>query len=111
MAKMSRAERKRLGVQRPSTTASNTFIPENADEIIDNALASVSAGAPSSAVAAQSSASRLVRTTRRIVARDVAASLDYSAETAMIANDLRRIAVWGTVFVVAMIAIKFSGLF
>ncbi len=108
MAKMSRAERKRLGVQRTSATTTDAFIPENADEIIDNALSSVQSTASALPAATPS---RLVRTTRRVVARDVAASLDYSAESAMIAKDLRRIALWGTVFVVAMIAIKVAGIF
>lgn len=106
MAKMSRAERKRLGVQRPNNP-SDAFVAEHADDIIDGVIASVQASntsAPSS-----EPKSRLVRTTRRVVARDVAASLDYSSETAMIANDLRRIAFWGSVFVAIMLAIKFAG--
>ncbi|MBM4412710.1 MAG: hypothetical protein FJ040_04600 [Chloroflexi bacterium] len=106
MPKMSRAERKRLGVQRPVASAVSASIPENAGDIIDEALATVQASNPP-AIEPQS---RLVRTTRRVVARDVAASLDYSAETAMIATDLRRIAFWGTLFVAIMLAIKFSGL-
>lgn len=108
MPKMSRAERKRLGVQRPSTAPTESFIPENAGEIIDNALANVQSQ-PVTEIPVDAK-SRLVRTTRRVVARDVAASLDYSAETAMIATDLRRIAFWGSVFVGIMLAIKFSGL-
>jgi hypothetical protein len=106
MPKMSRAERKRLGVQRPIASAVSANIPENASDIIDEALAAVQASNPP-VIEPQS---RLVRTTRRVVARDVAASLDYSAETAMIATDLRRIAFWGILFVGIMLAIKFSGL-
>lgn len=106
MAKMSRAERKRLGVQRPVASVAESNVPENAGDIFDSAIASVqSAGAT-----AIEPKSRLVRTTRRVVARDVAASLDYSAETAMVAADLRRIGFWGAFFVILMVAVKFSGL-
>ncbi|MFN5059578.1 MAG: hypothetical protein ACK5GU_06635 [Chloroflexota bacterium] len=106
MAKMSRAERKRLGLQRPVASDTESNVPENAGDIIDSAIASVqSAGAT-----AIEPKSRLVRTTRRVVARDVAASLDYSAETAMVAADLRRIGFWGALFVIIMLAIKLSGL-
>ncbi|MFZ9858641.1 MAG: hypothetical protein ACO3F2_09990 [Roseiflexaceae bacterium] len=106
MAKMSRAERKRLGVQRPVASVTGSNVPDNVGDIIDSAIATVQA----TGVSAVEPKSRLVRTTRRVVARDVAASLDYTAETAMIAADLRRIAFWGGLFVVIMLAIKFSGL-
>jgi hypothetical protein len=105
MAKMSRADRKRLGVQRPTASAAESNIPENAGDIIDNAIASVQ----SAGVSVVEPTSRLVRTTRRVVARNVAASLDYTAETAMIAADLRRIAFWGGLFVAVIIAIKLFG--
>ena len=106
MAKMSRAERKRMGVQRPAASVAESYVPENAGDIIDNAIASVQ----SAGISAVEPKSRLVRTTRRVVARDVAASLDYSAETAMIAADLRRIAFWGGLFFAVLLGIKFSGL-
>lgn len=106
MAKMSRAERKRLGVQRPVASVAESNLPENAGDIIDSAIATVQSAGTSTV----ETKSRLVRTTRRVVARDVAASLDYSAETAMIATDLRRIAFWGSLFVAIMLGIKFSGL-
>lgn len=106
MAKLSRAERKRQGVQRPVTAISESNIPVNADDIIDNAIAAVQ----TTGVSVVAPKSRLVRTTRRVVARDVAASLDYTAETTMIAADLRRIAFWGGLFIAIMLGIKFSGL-
>ena len=46
MAKMSRAERKRLGLQRQVASDTESNVPENAGDIIDSAIASVqSAGA------------------------------------------------------------------
>lgn len=107
MPKMSRAERKRLGVQRPNAVAAEASTPQASHEIIDTVVASATATA---ANATASTPSRLVRSTRRVVARDAAASLDYATEATLIASDLRRIALWGSVFVIAMLVIKFAGL-
>jgi hypothetical protein len=97
MARPSRADRRRLNARNVPVTgraeAPNNDAPER------NVVVADVVEAP-----------RTVRTTRRVLARNIADSIDYTAEYHVIAHDLRRIAIWGSLLVVVMLAVHFSGL-
>ncbi len=97
MARPSRADRRRLNARNVPATG-RTEAPNN-DAPESNVVVANVVEAP-----------RTVRTTRRVLARNVADSIDYTAEYHVIAHDLRRIAIWGSLLVVIMLAVHFSGL-
>ncbi|MEY2845464.1 MAG: hypothetical protein RL076_1010 [Chloroflexota bacterium] len=100
MARLSRAERRRQ-TARDIANAQHKQ-PVAAVETHDDEYADVVA------TFAQPEAPRTVRTTRRVLR--VPEHVDYSGEYRMISHDLRRIAVWGTLLIVVMFAIRYSGL-
>ena len=83
MARPSRADRRRLNARNVPATG-RTEAPNN-DAPESNVVVANVVEAP-----------RTVRTTRRVLARNVADSIDYTAEYHVIAHDLRRIAIWGS---------------
>ena len=94
MARLSRADRKRMNAR------TNPALPE-----FDVPPAYV----PSVVEAAVATEPKLLRTTRR-VGKLTADTINYTAEYVVIGHDLRRIAFWGTLLMVAVIALSFSGL-
>lgn len=96
MAKVSRADRKRITAR--STQNAAPYIPEAAADVV-----AAVAAAP---VAAES---KLLRTTRRTSRADQ--PVDYTAEYAVIGHDLRRIAFWGGLLIIAVVALGYAGLF
>lgn len=96
MARPSRADRRRLNARNVPATgraeAPNNDAPESNVEVANVV-----------------EAPRTVRTTRRVLARNVADAVDYTAEYHVIAHDLRRIAIWGSLLVIIMLAVRFSG--
>ncbi|MFN7472678.1 MAG: hypothetical protein ACK5S9_13625 [Roseiflexaceae bacterium] len=94
MARLSRADRKRINAR------SNSALPD-----IDVPAAYV----PPVVDVAASSEPKTLRTTRR-VGKLTADTINYTAEYAVIGHDLRRIGFWGTLLMVAVIALSFSGL-
>jgi hypothetical protein len=97
MARPSRADRRRLNARNVPVTdraeAPNNDAPER------NVVVADVVEAP-----------RVVRTTRRVLARNVADSIDYNAEYQIISHDLRRITIWGSLLLVIMFAVRYSGL-
>ncbi|NBU64904.1 MAG: hypothetical protein EBS29_10450 [Chloroflexia bacterium] len=97
MARPSRAERRRQNARNVPVTA-RSEAPKNV--VLEPNVVGVD----------MSDAPRTVRTTRRVLARNVAESIDYTAEYHVIAHDLRRIAIWGSLLIVVMLAVHYSGL-
>lgn len=97
MARPSRAERRRLNARNVPVTG-RAEAPDN-DAIAQNVIVADVIEAP-----------RTVRTTRRVLARNVADSIDYTAEYLVISHDLRRIAIWGLLLMVVMFVVRYSGL-
>ncbi len=97
MARPSRADRRRLNARNVPMTdraeAPNNDAPER------NVVVADVVEAP-----------RVVRTTRRVLARNVADSIDYTAEYQIISHDLRRIAIWGSLLLMIVFAVRYSGL-
>lgn len=96
MARPSRAERRRQNARNVPVTG-RAEAPNN-DALEQNVI-----------MADVSDAPRTVRTTRRVLARNVADSIDYTAEYRVISHDLRRIAIWGSLLVIVMLAVHYSG--
>jgi hypothetical protein len=94
MAKLSRAERKRINA-RPNSAMPEFDVP--------------SPYVPVAVDAAVTTEPKVLRTTRR-VGKLTADTINYTAEYAVIGHDLRRIGFWGTLLMVAVIALSFSGL-
>ncbi|RLT22151.1 MAG: hypothetical protein DWI30_06455 [Chloroflexi bacterium] len=97
MARPSRAERRRLNARNVPVTG-RSEAPDN-DAIAQNVIVADVIEAP-----------RTVRTTRRVLARNVADSIDYAAEYRVISHDLRRILIWGSLLIGVIFAIRYSGL-
>jgi hypothetical protein len=97
MARVSRADRKRINARASQTSA--PYIPETVETEI--------AAAAESTVSVPTE-SKLLRTTRRPSRADQ--PVDYTAEYAVIAHDLRRIGFWGALLIVAVVALGYSGL-
>ena len=96
MARPSRADRRRQNAHNATATG-RIEAPDN--EVVETKSLVDIVDAP-----------RVVRTTRRVLARNVADSIDYTAEYHVISHDLRRIAIWGSLLVIVMLVVRFSGL-
>lgn len=100
MARPSRAERRRMTARDAAAVQ-----PKHAAPVVDMR---VDSDVDEHNVDAPSTPTRLVRTTRRVLR--VPEQVDYAGEYRMISHDLRRIAFWGTLLIVVMISIRYSGL-
>ena len=100
MARPSRAERRRMTARDAAAVQ-----PKHAATVVDMGIDS-NVNVPTTD--AEVAPSRLVRTTRRVLR--VPEQVDYTGEYRMISHDLRRIAFWGTILVVVMFAVRYSGL-
>lgn len=94
MARLSRADRKRLNSRGTQATA-------EADVFVAAAQPVAEAIAPTE--------TKTLRTTRR-QGKLTADTINYTAEYAIIGHDLRRIAFWGVLLMAAVIGLSFSGL-
>lgn len=96
MARVSRADRKRINARAAQTQT--PYVPE----IV------VPQDAVVAAPVSTASESKLLRTTRRVSRADQ--PVDYTAEYTIIAHDLRRIAFWGVLLTLAVVGLGYSGL-
>ena len=94
MARLSRADRKRINA-RPNSAMPDIDVPATYVSPVVEVAASTEP--------------KTLRTTRR-VGKLTADTINYTAEYAVIGHDLRRIGFWGTLLMVAVIALSFSGL-
>lgn len=97
MARPSRADRRRLNARNVPTT-SRVEAPKD-DDFAHNVVVADVIELP-----------RVVRTTRRVLARNIAEAIDYTGEYRIITHDLRRIVVWGTLLMLVMFVVRYSGL-
>ena len=111
MARLSRAERKRLNARSGASVAAESGV------LSSSPVASVAADSVATDVAhpvttaTADQPSRLIRSTRRMAARASGRHHDIESEYALISHDLRRIALWGTLLVVLMFALSMANLF
>jgi len=111
MARLSRAERKRMNARSGAGVAAESGV------LSSSSVASVAADSATTDVAhpvttaTADQPSRLIRSTRRMAARASGRHHDIESEYALISHDLRRIALWGTLLVVLMFALSMANLF
>jgi hypothetical protein len=107
MARPSRAERRRQNSRTGGTPTAPAVVPAaqgiSADVSSDQSAAVAPQAAPQP--------SRLIRSTRRMAANTSARVYDQAAEYAVISHDLRRIAMWGSILIVAMLVLNFANIF
>ena len=107
MARPSRAERRRQNARTGGVPTTPAVAPADhgtsADAPVAQPVASATPAAPQP--------SRLIRSTRRMAANTSARVYDQAAEYAVISHDLRRIALWGSILIVAMLALNFANIF
>ena len=94
MARLSRADRKRINT-RIAPTNGDVEVPFEIPQHIAEPV--------------MTSPSKTLRTTRR-VGKLTSDTINYTAEYAIIAHDLRRITFWGVLLMAAVIGLSFSGL-
>lgn len=107
MARLSRAERKRMNARTGAGASVDSGVlplsPVADEHIAPDAQPQVSVGADQP--------TRLIRSARRMAARASGRHHDIDSEYALISHDLRRIALWGSVLVVLMVALSMANLF
>lgn len=94
MARLSRADRKRINT-RIASTSGDVEVPFEIPQHIAEPVIT--------------SPSKTLRTTRR-VGKLTSDTINYTAEYDIIAHDLRRITFWGVLLMAAVIGLSFSGL-
>ena len=111
MARLSRAERKRMNARAGAGVAAEYGVLPSASvsSVVADSAATDVAHPVTTATADQPS--RLIRSTRRMAARASGRHHDIESEYALISHDLRRIALWGTLLVVLMFALSMANLF
>jgi len=110
MARLSRAERKRMNARAGAGVAAESGVLPSASVSSVVADSAVADAHPVTAPTLDQP-TRLIRSARRMAARASGRHHDIESEYALINHDLRRIALWGSILVAVMIALSMANLF
>jgi hypothetical protein len=107
MARLSRAERKRINARASAGVVTESGVLPASPLLDEPAVAD----AHHVVTPAVDQPTRLIRSARRMAARASGRHHDIESEYALISHDLRRIAIWGSILVVLMVALSMANLF
>lgn len=107
MARLSRAERKRMNAR----SGAGVTVDSGTLPVSDVSASPVVADVHPATSTSADQPTRLIRSARRMAARASGRHHDIESEYALISHDLRRILLWGSILVVLMFALSMANLF